>query len=115
FDDGGHWQPFELNLPNVPVTDIKIHHNDLVLATQGRSFWILDDVTPLQQLTVQTASQAAVLFAPRTTIRGRLGGGRGFGGGGGRGGEALSGQAQFPMNGATIDYYLAHAPSDPVT
>ena len=115
FDDGGHWQPFELNLPNVPVTDIKIHHNDLVLATQGRSFWILDDVTPLQQLTAQTASQAAALFAPRTTIRGRLGGGRGFGGGGGRGGEALSGQAQFPMNGATIDYYLAHAPSDPVT
>ena len=115
FDDGAHWQPFERNLPNVPVTDIKIHHGDLVLATQGRSFWILDDVTPLEQITAQTAAQPAVLFAPRPTIRGRLGGGRGGGGGGGRGGPALSGQAEFPQNGATIDYYFAQAPSGPVT
>ncbi|MGE5199731.1 MAG: WD40/YVTN/BNR-like repeat-containing protein, partial [Rhodospirillaceae bacterium] len=48
FDDGAHWQPFQLDLPNVPVTDIKVHHDDLVIATQGRSFWIMDDLTPLR-------------------------------------------------------------------
>ncbi len=83
FDDGGHWQPFELNLPNVPVTDIKVHHKDLVVATQGRSFWILDDVTPLRQIDAQTAATAQVLFKPRDAVRARLGGGRG----GGRGAE----------------------------
>ena len=114
FDDGAHWQPFELNLPNVPVTDIKIHHNDLVIATQGRSFWILDDVTPLEQATAQTVASAHTLFTPREAIRGRLGGGRGFGGGG-RGGPALSGQAEFPTNGATINYYFAQAPSGPLS
>ena len=45
-----HWQPFQLNLPNMPITDIKVHHKDLVVATQGRAFWILDDVTALHQL-----------------------------------------------------------------
>ena len=45
FDNGAHWQPFQLNLPNVPITDIKVHHKDLVVATQGRAFWILDNLT----------------------------------------------------------------------
>ena len=116
FDDGGHWQPFQLNLPNVPVTDIKIHHDDLVLATQGRSFWILDDVSPLRQITPQTATAAAVLFTPREAVRARLGGGRGgFGGGGGRGAAPQPGQAQFPPYGATINYYLGRTPSGPVS
>jgi hypothetical protein len=76
--------------------------------------WILDDVTPLHQIAQQTASSAAVLFKPRDAVRARLGGGRGgFGGGGG--GGAAPGQAQFPPYGATINYYLASAPSGPVT
>ena len=48
-DDGRNWQPFQLNLPTVPITDLTIRNNDLVASTQGRSFWILDDLTPLHQ------------------------------------------------------------------
>ncbi|HEY4132738.1 MAG TPA: hypothetical protein VGM50_19140 [Gemmatimonadaceae bacterium] len=106
FDDGAHWQHFDQNMPQVPITDIKIHHKDLIVATQGRSLWIMDDVSPLEQLASSTASAPAMLFKPRDVVRGRLGG-RGFGGGGG--GSALSGQPQFPMYGATIDYYLPKA------
>jgi hypothetical protein len=115
FDNGTHWQPFDRNMPSVPITDIKVHHNDLVVSTQGRSMWIMDDITPLQQVGQQTASAAAVLFKPRETIRGRLGGGRGGFGGGGGGAGAAPGQAQFPAYGATINYYLGRAPSGPVT
>ena len=50
FDNGAHWQSFQMNLPVTPVTDIKLAHNDLVLSTQGRSFWILDNLTPLHQI-----------------------------------------------------------------
>ena len=49
FDNGGHWQPFQLNLPNVPITDIKVHRKDLVVSTQGRAFWILDNLSALHQ------------------------------------------------------------------
>ena len=112
YDNGAHWQPFNQNMPQVPITDIKIHHNDLVVSTQGRSFWIMDDITPLQQIAGQTANVAAVLFKPRDAIRARVGGGRG--GPGGRGGEATSGQAQFPQYGAMIDYYLARGASSPI-
>jgi photosystem II stability/assembly factor-like uncharacterized protein len=112
FDDGGHWQHFDQNMPAMPITDIKIHHKDLIVATQGRSFWIMDDVTPLEQLAASTASSPSVLFKPRDAIRGRLGGGRGFGGGGA---PALSGQPQFPANGATINYFLATQVGSPVT
>ncbi len=115
YDDGAHWQSFELNLPNVPVTDIKIHHDDLIVATQGRSMWILDDVSPLRQVSGQTAATAAVLFKPRDAVRARIGGGRGFGGGGGGGGAPTSGQAQFGPNGAFVDYYLGKAPAGPLT
>jgi photosystem II stability/assembly factor-like uncharacterized protein len=118
YDNGAHWQSFNQNMPQVPITDIKIHHNDLVVSTQGRSFWIMDDIAPLQQVGAQTANTAAVLFKPRDAIRARVGGGRGGpgGGGGGRGGaEATSGQAQFPQYGAMIDYYLARGASSPVT
>ena len=48
FDDGGSWQKFQLNLPVVPITDMKVHHGDLLVSTQGRAFWILDDLTPLR-------------------------------------------------------------------
>jgi photosystem II stability/assembly factor-like uncharacterized protein len=116
FDNGAHWQSFQLDMPNVPVTDIKVHHDDLVIATQGRSFWIMDDLSPLRQIAQQTAASAAVLFTPREAVRARLGGGRGGFAGGGRGGAAAaSGQAQFPAYGATINYYLGKAPAGQVT
>ena len=113
FDNGTHWQDFNLNVPNVPINDIKIHHKDLVIATQGRSMWILDDITPLHQVAAQTASSATVLFKPRDAIRARVGGGRGGFGGGGA--PALSGQAQFPPPGAPVNYFLGRAPSGPIS
>ena len=104
YDNGGHWQGFNLNMPAMPITDIKVHHSDLVVSTQGRSIWILDDVTPLQQIAAATTSATAVLFNPREATRARPAGGRGGFGGGGA--PTLSGQPQFSPNGATINYFL---------
>jgi photosystem II stability/assembly factor-like uncharacterized protein len=70
FDDGTHWQPLQMNLPATPVTDMKVHRGDLVLSTQGRSFWILDDVTPLRELAQNPGTEAAHLFTPRDISRG---------------------------------------------
>ena len=53
FDDGKHWQPFQLNLPRVPVTDLKIHKGDLIASTEGRAYWVLDDLSSLEQLAAQ--------------------------------------------------------------
>ena len=72
FDNGAHWQPFQLNLPNVPVSDIKVHHKDLIVSTQGRAIWILDNVTPLQQLTSQVKASDVTLFKPRDGYRTRV-------------------------------------------
>ena len=72
FDNGTHWQPFQLNLPNVPVSDIKVHHKDLIVSTQGRAIWILDNVTPLQQLTSQVKATDITLFKPRDGYRTRV-------------------------------------------
>ncbi len=69
FDDGGHWQALQLNLPVVPVHDLAIKDNDLIAATHGRSFWILDDVTPLRQVGEQVQNAPVHLFKPRPTIR----------------------------------------------
>lgn len=96
FDDGARFQRFQQNLPVVPVTDIKVHRNDLVLATQGRSFWILDDMTPLRQLTPAVASAATHLFRPRDTYRVRRGGG-----------DDGKIWPENPPDGAMITYYLA--------
>ena len=93
FDNGAHWQPFQLNLPNVPVSDIKVHHNDLIVTTQGRAFWILDNVTSLHQLTSQSSVSEVVLFKPRDGYRTRV----------------------SPANlGPAIEYYLPQAPAGPV-
>jgi photosystem II stability/assembly factor-like uncharacterized protein len=73
FDDGAHWQSLQLNLPQVPITDMLVHRQDLVLATQGRAFWILDDLTPLHQIQAGMETEAAALLAPRQAYRG-LGG-----------------------------------------
>ena len=103
FDNGGHWQSFQMNLPVTPVTDIKIAHKDLVLSTQGRSFWILDDLTPLHQLSDKIS--ADYLFAPREAVRSPRGGGGGLG----------ASLLRYPQPGALIDYYLASAPDGDVT
>jgi photosystem II stability/assembly factor-like uncharacterized protein len=69
FDGGANWQPFQRNLPVVPITDMTVKHEDLVVATEGRSFWILDDVTPLRQWKTEIGQSPAYLFAPRPSHR----------------------------------------------
>jgi len=69
FDDGSRWQPLQLNLPTAWVGDLSVHGNDLVAATQGRALWVLDDVTPLRQLTAEAAAAPAHLFAPAAAVR----------------------------------------------
>jgi photosystem II stability/assembly factor-like uncharacterized protein len=99
FDDGAHWQPFQLNLPITPVTDIKVAHNDLVVSTQGRSFYILDDITPLHELKPANASEPH-LFKPREAVRTPSG----FGGGDAI--EHYPPGPTYPKVGALLDYYL---------
>jgi photosystem II stability/assembly factor-like uncharacterized protein len=69
FDDGSSWQSLRLNLPAVPVYDLAVKEHELVAATHGRSFWILDDLTPLHQLGEQVMSAPAHLFTPCSTVR----------------------------------------------
>jgi photosystem II stability/assembly factor-like uncharacterized protein len=69
FNYGDSWLPLQLNLPVAPVHDLVVHDDDLVIATHGRSFWILDDLTPLRQITPQLADDRAHLFAPQTAMR----------------------------------------------
>ena len=69
FDDGANWAPFQRNVPVTPITDLLVKHEDLVLATQGRSFWVLDDLTPLRQWTPAVAGEDVHLFEPRVAHR----------------------------------------------
>jgi photosystem II stability/assembly factor-like uncharacterized protein len=69
FDDGAHWQPLQLNLPVSPIHDLVVKDDDLVVATHGRSFWVLDDITPLRQVNAQSAQQDAILYAPQVALR----------------------------------------------
>ena len=111
FDDGAHWRSLQLNLPVTPVTDIRVHRKDLVLSTQGRAFWILDDLTPLHQASDAVLAERAHLFAPRTTVRYRYR--AGFGGL--ESDRAAAEDApQYPPAGAMISYSLARA-GEPVT
>lgn len=101
FDNGKQWQSFQANLPVTPVTDIRVHQKDLVLSTMGRSFWILDNLTPLHQLKeASQTGQTAQLLAPRAAYRMRYApmGGR-------------PNVPEYPANGAHIDYVLASEPS----
>ena len=75
FDNGLSWKPFQMNLPIVPITDLTIKNNNLIAATQGRGFWIIDDLTPLHQLSDQVVQSSAYLFKPMETYR--MGGGNG--------------------------------------
>ena len=69
FNEGKNWQPLQMNMPITPITDLRVHQKDLVMSTQGRSFWILDDISPLHELTAEIAGANAHLFAPRTAVR----------------------------------------------
>jgi photosystem II stability/assembly factor-like uncharacterized protein len=69
FDDGDHWQSLQLNLPHTSMRDLTIHGDDLVVGTHGRSFWILDDLTPLRQLNESVSASAPYLFAPQDAVR----------------------------------------------
>jgi photosystem II stability/assembly factor-like uncharacterized protein len=69
FDDGDHWQSLRLNMPATSIRDLVVKDDDLVVGTHGRSFWILDDVTPLRQIDARVAAAGAHLFEPQTAIR----------------------------------------------
>jgi photosystem II stability/assembly factor-like uncharacterized protein len=108
FDDGDDWQPLQLNLPTTSVRDLVVHDDDLVIATFGRSFWVLDDVTPLRQWSAKVASADAWLFEPQTAYRVRPGADQG---------TPIpldEPQAENPPTGAVLDYYLQERQSEAV-
>jgi photosystem II stability/assembly factor-like uncharacterized protein len=109
FDDGGQWLPLQNNLPSAPVYGITVqeHFNDLVLATYGRGFWILDDITPLQQLTSDVLGSPAHLFQPRVAYRFR-----GFTPPSAPSYDLTAGEN--PPYGASINYYLKAPPEGDV-
>ncbi|HEX7102400.1 MAG TPA: glycosyl hydrolase [Nitrolancea sp.] len=134
FDDGANWQRFQSNLPVVPIHDLVIKESDMILATHGRSFWVLDDLTPIR-MAKDNSNANATLFAPRQTVRYMTM--RGFGGGVGTGnnyqGAAASlvtyrmvpdsngGQTQKPLDagqnppdGVIVSYFLTTKPDDEV-
>ncbi len=107
-DKGANWSRFNANLPTVPVDDILIHprDNDMILGTHGRSIWVLDDISAIQQMTPEVQNSAVHLFDVRPTYEWR--GGRGNGGGGfGYGNSVFS--APNPPNGAILNIYLKNA------
>jgi photosystem II stability/assembly factor-like uncharacterized protein len=106
FDDGGHWQSLKLNLPTTPIHDLTVKNDDLIVATHGRAFWVLDDISPLRQMNSATASEDAHLYQPPVTIRYR---GPGF---------SLPATAPVganPATGVIVDYFLKSAAKDGVT
>lgn len=109
FDDGAHWQSLRLNLPVVPVHDLIVKDGDLVAATHGRSFWILDNVALLHQLSEAALAEPVHLFQPRTTIRFRIAARVA-----GRGAVGL-GEGDNPPAGVVIPYYFKEKPSGEVT
>ena len=114
FDDGAHWQPLQRNLPMTSIRDIDVHGDDLVVATHGRAFWIMDDMTPLRQM--QRVNGSAYLFAPQTTYRVRRAGGGGYNNLSDEGTPIQLDEPQAPNSpaGLVIDYNLAGAAATPV-
>jgi photosystem II stability/assembly factor-like uncharacterized protein len=110
FDDGMNWQPLQKNLPPVPVHDLTVKDNDLIAATHGRSFWILDDISVLRQVNPQVVAKAVHLYKPVDAFRTQWSGG--FGGGGGGGGANQVGAN--PRSGAVV-YYTLRTPNEKVT
>ncbi|HEX5166290.1 MAG TPA: glycosyl hydrolase [Thermomicrobiales bacterium] len=137
FDRGDTWQSLQLNLPVVPIHDLIIAQGDLVVATHGRSFWVLDDISPLRQLADGAVTEnGTVLYTPRASKR--WASSPGFGGGAvpGRNFTSAGGLSTSfeqittsegkpkkvsldagdnPPDGVLINYYLADAPKDPIT
>jgi photosystem II stability/assembly factor-like uncharacterized protein len=106
FDNGERWRSLQLNLPAVPVTDIRLAHGDLVLSTQGRGFWILDNLGVLRQLPPPAAaSRSSRLYRPATAIRINAGSDKGPNPGTG---------PEYVLPGAQIDYFIARK-GTPVT
>ncbi|MGH8372859.1 MAG: VPS10 domain-containing protein [Gammaproteobacteria bacterium] len=108
FNDGDRWQPLQLNLPTARVRDLTLHDDDLIVATQGRAIWVLDDVTPLRQATEKVLDASAHLFAPATAIRVRNDVNKD---------TPLPPEipaGQNPPAGAVIDYWLGSHVSGPV-
>ncbi len=109
FNDGERWVPLQTNLPHAPVHWLVVqdHFNDLVVATYGRGFWIMDDITPLQQLNDEVLKSSAFLFKPRSAYRFRsVTGIQGYPN------DQCTGEN--PTYGASINYYLKTAPKTPV-
>jgi photosystem II stability/assembly factor-like uncharacterized protein len=104
FDDGARWQPLQLNLPIVPITDLALKDGDLVAATQGRGFWVLDDLTPLRELKdpAEAAGRKAHLYPPQPAERVQDSGSFGN----------PRGQGQNPPIGVVVHYYLKEAPAE---
>ncbi|HEX3544898.1 MAG TPA: hypothetical protein VHT31_10265 [Candidatus Acidoferrum sp.] len=108
FDDGDHWQPLQINLPTTSVRDLAIHGDDLVIATHGRSFWILDDIAPLRQMNADVANSARWLFHPATAYRVRPGTDQGTPV------PLDEPHAENPPDGAVVDYFLKETATTPV-
>lgn len=110
FDDGAEWQSFQLNLPRSPIHDLVIHEreSDLIVATHGRSFWILDDITPLRQLAKNYASiknNTTTLFTPRAAYRID----------GGSFSSPTMQTGENAPNGVLVNYVFTKRPTKPVT
>ncbi|MFQ5689858.1 MAG: glycosyl hydrolase [Gemmatimonadota bacterium] len=107
FDHGKRWQSLQLDLPVVPITDLRVQSGDLVAATQGRAFWILDDLSPLRQMSERIAASELHLFAPRPAYRVS----------GGQGGPVGPGKAvgRNAPAGAILDYVLTDASDTTLT
>lgn len=109
FDDGDHWQSLQLNLPPVSMRDLAVHEDDLIVATHGRGYWVLDDITALRQITDEVANASAFLFRPADAVSVPPGSDNGTPQ---PRDEPL---AENPPNDAMIDYYLKSAAQGPVT
>ncbi|MFN7990165.1 MAG: glycosyl hydrolase [Thermoanaerobaculia bacterium] len=103
FDDGKGWTRFQRNLPVVPVTDLAVKDGDLVVATQGRAFWILDDLSPLRQWTAGIEGEKVHLFSPPVAVRFP---------GGGDSGKPPKGAGQNAPGGALVSFWLKEAPKE---
>jgi photosystem II stability/assembly factor-like uncharacterized protein len=105
FDDGQHWQSLQLNLPTTPINDLVVKDDDLAVATNGRSFWILDDLSPLRELTADLANQDVILYRPAPTYRMNFP-------------EQVDKRrpvGENPPNGLVVRYYLKKAPQGEIT
>jgi len=109
FDDGDRWQPLQLNLPVTSVRDFAFYENDLIVATHGRGFWVIDDISALRQATEAIAKSDVYLFKPADAINDQQGGDNGTPL------QKDEPQAPNPPNAAYIDYYLRTPSTDPVT